>query len=303
MFNTTYPIVLAGMNPVCDVNLAVACSKAGMMPTLCGFIYYRNGNLNNQLFEQGLIDYCTKANTNNLIPSLDGKDILNPETVRILLEYNIHYVELIEGIDKNSWPIIRDICAKNQITPIIKILHYDEILDGFSVVMLKGFEGAGRGNNKRIPLLDLLIDTRKLYPDLKIIVSGGIGSGIDIEKYLNNGADAVAIGTLFAASTESCLSDEAKMKIVQASSKDLVRLGNANQNALVFSKIENDDFNNTKSIRMGIKSGSEGHLFLGSAVDQVNKIETVSTILSNLLKDTRYEKTISNNVAFTMPYP
>jgi hypothetical protein len=301
MFSSTCPIVLAGMNPVSDVNLAVACSNAGMTPTLCGFIYYRNGALNNELFEAGLKEYVVRASNSSVIPSLDGKDMKNTQTLDILTKYNIKFVELIEGVDQDSWPEIQKICKKSNITPIIKVLYHTEILDGFEVIMLKGGEGAGRGN-KNMSLLETFETIKQLYPLIKIIVSGGIGTGAEVEQYIDRGAVAVAIGTLFAASEESSISLTAKQKIVDATIDNLVRLGKAQQNALVFSPVNNDDFNNTKSIRLGIKSGTDGHVFLGQAVNQVNKIESVAQILFNLLKGTRYEQNTSNVVAISFPY-
>lgn len=301
MFPTKFPILLAGMNPVSDVNLAVACYQAGMMPILCGFIYYRNGKLNNTLFESGLIDYIQRTGASNVIPSLDGHDIENETTLNILVKHNINYVELIEGVDESSWPNIKKICENNNIVPIIKILHYKEILNGFNTVMLKGPDGAGRGNFDNLSLDEVFDVIKTRHPDINIIVSGGIGTGDEIEKYLNKGAVAVAIGTLFAATKESCISEETKQKMVEARYSDITRLGGAKQNAIVFSVLPEDDYNNTKSIRLGIKSPTQGHVFSGKAIDRVNNIYTVNTVLSELLKGSRYEKNYTDTVPISFP--
>jgi hypothetical protein len=301
MFPTKFPILLAGMNPVSDVNLAVACYQAGMMPTLCGFIYYRNGNLNNALFDIGLTEYVQRTGASNVIPSLGGQDIENEDTLKILVKHTIQYVELIEGVDEESWPNIKKLCTDNNILPIIKILHYKEILNGFNTVMLKGPTGAGRGNFDNLSLDDVFDTIKSKHPNINIIVSGGIGTGADIEKYLNKGAVAVAIGTLFAATKESCVSDATKQKMVESKSSDITRLGDAKQNAIVFSVLPEDDYNNTKSIRLGIRSPNQGHIFSGNAIDQVNSISTVNTVLTNLLKDTRYEKNYTTTDSFSFP--
>jgi hypothetical protein len=290
MFPSKYQILLAGMNPVSDVRLSIACFNAGMTPILCGFIYYRNGLLNHTLFEQGLLEYVETTGSCNIIPSLDGNDILNPKTIEILCRYKIKFVELIEGINETSWPIIKKVCDENHIAPIIKILHYNEILSGFTLVMLKGNAGAGRGTADNLSLDDLIDHIQAVYPLISIIVSGGVGTGVDIEHFLSRGACAVAIGTVFAASSESCISNNAKQRMLAATFTDSIKLGDGNQNALIFSNIENDDYNNTKSIRMGIKTGEQGHIFIGKAIDHVNSIEPVIVILEKLLKGTRYEK-------------
>lgn len=295
MFLTKFPIVLAGMNPVSDVNLAVAAYRAGIMPTISSFIYYKNKKLDNFLFNTGLLEYIKKTNSSNVIITLDAKDLKNKDTVKILVNYNIKYVELVEGVDKDSWSSIKKICKNNNILPIIKILHIDEILDDFDIIILKGPDGAGRTRADVLNLYDMFNLIKKKYPNLNVIVSGGIGKGEEIEKYLNNGAIAVAIGTLFAATKESCVSNETKKKMIESNFSDVVKLGPLQQNAIIFSKIVDDDCNNSKSIRLGIKSQDQGHIFVGSSVDNINKILTLNDVLKNLLKGTTYEKIINND--------
>jgi hypothetical protein len=53
----------------------------------------------------------------------------------------------------------------------------------------------------------------------------------------------------------------------------------------VFSKLDNDDFNNTKSLDLGIKSGQYGHIFAGHGIDNISSVLSVQHITDNLTKE------------------
>ena len=62
-------------------------------------------------------------------------------------------------------------------------------------------------------------------------------------------------------------------------------LDEVNQLALVFTPIKSDGINNTHGLTKGVRTGSEGHLFIGRGVDQITKIISVNDIVQNLVKD------------------
>ena len=98
------------------------------------------------------------------------------------------------------------------------------------------------------------------------------------------GCIGVAIGTLFAASEESCISKETKLKMIESSSNEIKRLDSgAQQNAIIFSRIEEDDFNNTNSLNMGMKDPTNGHIFAGKGIDHIKSILPVKDIVQLLV--------------------
>ena len=64
---------------------------------------------------------------------------------------------------------------------------------------------------------------------------------------------------------------------------DTTKIGTANQNGLVFSKVEQDVENNTIGLTRGIMTGKEGHVFAGAAIDHVSEIQPVAKIVEQLV--------------------
>ena len=148
---------------------------------------------------------------------------------------------------------------------------------------IKGSDGAGR-SAKDIDLLREIPSIRKNYPDLKIVASGGVKNREDIRRLLAAGACAVSIGTLFAMSSESSIPFGVKLKLLNATGKDIRRLvAGARQRAVIFSETETDDFNNTSGLTKGIASGTEGHIFIGNAIEDINEIASVEQIVQRLI--------------------
>ena len=103
----------------------------------------------------------------------------------------------------------------------------------------------------------------------------------EIKKYLNIGADKVAVGTPFAASLESKISHDSKMQLVKNNSLDLQRISE-HQNGIMFKRLKEDDMNNTFSLQQGMISPQQGHLFAGKGIDYIDGIHTVNTIVEKL---------------------
>jgi len=102
---------------------------------------------------------------------------------------------------------------------------------------------------------------------------------------MNNGAEAVGIGTLFAISIESPLSLAVKQKLVNTNQNDISLLTDTKQNCVVFSDStdDNPDWNSTQELQKGIKgNGSEGLIYIGHGIANVNQILPVTDIVSYL---------------------
>lgn len=290
---TKYPIICSPMNGVSDVKLAVACYNAGILPSLVPYCYTSLGFFDINLFEYALKTYSTKTNNGPILIALEVDEFQNPEMFDILTRYNVKFVEVLDSIE-TKYQAIYELSQKAKSFGIHTV---PKITGGFNkvrllmenrtfeYVSLKGPKGAGRGEAS-IVLEDEVVKIKEQFPNLKIIVSGGINTSQDIKRFKDLGADGFSLGTIFSASTESSIRQLAKEKIVNATSSDLQRLSTgARQNSLIFSQVEESDMNNTDGLVLGTRTGNSGHIFLGSGVDYINSIRDVKDIVTDLVKD------------------
>jgi hypothetical protein len=78
--------------------------------------------------------------------------------------------------------------------------------------------------------------------------------------------------------------------MIEATVDSLEQFGKFNQQGLVFSKLDADDANNTRSLERGISQAHAGLVFAGKGIAQVKKILPVSEIVSMLIADTTRNK-------------
>jgi NAD(P)H-dependent flavin oxidoreductase YrpB (nitropropane dioxygenase family) len=289
-FNCKYPIVAATMNQVSDLKLAIACHSAGILPSLSVYNYsLANSSVNLEALENDIKQFQDTTGTTDVLISIAKGHFLTPKFLELALKLNIKFIEALlddppyMDVDVNLfWEYKR-----NNIKIIPKVFGSLGIIKNVDAVILKGSNGAGRG----LPYIDTdsQLDTIiQTYPSMPVIMSGGIGTSQDINKYLSKGCMAVAIGTLFAASEESSISNETKLKMVRASSKDIKQLSTgAQQNALIFKEgtAGTDDYNNTLSLVRGIKNPTTGHVFAGTSIDNITAIRPVKDIVQELIQD------------------
>jgi NAD(P)H-dependent flavin oxidoreductase YrpB (nitropropane dioxygenase family) len=280
MFNSSYPIVCSPMNGVSDLTLAIACVKAGIVPSLFLHPFTNLDDFSKSVTE--ILSYGP-----NIHVSASLRDITtNAELIKKL---GITHIEILEfensDISTDNKIIINDLRATG-IKVILKILlthvigQFIDIIDG---VTIKGADAAGR-SAKDIKLEDVILDIKNNYPNLKIIASGGVKSKSDIDSLLALGACAVSIGTLFAMSKESPIPYTVKDKLLQSTSDDIRRLKTgARQRAIIFDEQPIDDFNNTQGLYSGLQTGTTGHIFVGNAIDTITDILSVQEIVDCLV--------------------
>jgi NAD(P)H-dependent flavin oxidoreductase YrpB (nitropropane dioxygenase family) len=289
-FNCKYPIIAATMNQVSDLKLAVACHNAGVLPSLSVYNYsLSNSDINLTALENDIKQFQDTTGTSDVLISIAKGHFLTPSFIELALKLNIKFIEALLDdppyidVDINLfWEYKR-----NNIKVIPKVFGSVAVNKNVDAVILKGSNGAGRALTfaDADEQLDNII---QLYPSMPVIMSGGIGTSQDISKYLSKGCIAVAIGTLFAASEESSISTETKLKMVEASSKNITQLSKgAQQNALIFKEDQNehDDYNNTLSLVKGIKNPTTGHIFAGTSVDNITAVRPIKDIVQDLIQN------------------
>jgi NAD(P)H-dependent flavin oxidoreductase YrpB (nitropropane dioxygenase family) len=303
MFNSKYPIIALGMNQVSDLNLALAVVESGAIPTITAFNYANKDyilNINN--LKNDFKIYQNKINICNFIFSIDDNLLLKNKTVlfEIFLDFKIQFIEIILNTDflKMNYVELKKIfdeLKKYNVKLLTKLISLENISNKFiefinntfQGIIIKGPDGAGRiYENPNKSLKDILNQCIEMFPKKFIIPCGGISSSTEIKELLDLGAGAVGIGTLFAASEESSMSVTAKHKIINSTSSNLEKLEtyNFNQNALIFSNIEQSKINNTQGLVEGVTTGKTGHIFVGKSIDKITEIKSVKEIIKDLCK-------------------
>jgi NAD(P)H-dependent flavin oxidoreductase YrpB (nitropropane dioxygenase family) len=282
MFNSKYPIIAAPMNQVSYWEFAAAVHDAGAFPSISGYCYYNSIDSLIYAFEQ----YVSTTNSSNIIAALDDTQIINAKVVDMLTRLNISHVIRYRNEDSSTSRVNNyeklALSILNTL-PCTTINIHDVDNSNAKIHFLKGNDGAGRPGTE--PTKVLFDRARVMYPQYKFVPVGGIGTAEHVKYYIENGAVAVAVGTLLAASQESCLSLGTKQAMVSATSKDLVHLDkNFMQKALPFKKyLEDDDSNHTQSLKNGITTnGTSGHIFSGNGIDYIDGIKSVKEIVTNL---------------------
>ena len=288
-FNCRHPIVAAPMNQVSDLNLAIACYNAGIFPSLSLYNQVTNGKVDLDKSIRIIKDFQNFTGSAGILLSLDIEDFFKPNVQEFIINNKVSHLEIIGDHDivgSSKWhefSALVQIFKQNNTTTILKALYSKNVDNSLDAVMLKGALGAGRG----LDHLDIdfeLLKIKEKHPTVSVIISGGIGKPREVKKYINLGCMAVSIGTLLAASEESCVSKETKERMIQSSYEDITRIKGVRQNALMFGKVEDDDYNNTFSLAKGIRTPTEGHIFAGKSINSVNEILPVKDIIENLTK-------------------
>jgi NAD(P)H-dependent flavin oxidoreductase YrpB (nitropropane dioxygenase family) len=298
ILGTKYPLMAAAMNQVSDANLAIAVREAGGLPSISIFNYAdHDNNVDYFLLEEEISKYINVTGDGLLVLSVDPT-VIDIRLIELLQKYSITHMELIPNYDsiRNSW--LRSVLEHNLLKIqalgtkiILKVVAYPEDIKYWSVwnnkkvdiICVKGPLGAGRVSSNDTDLVELTKQASTL--GIPVIAVGGVSTSEQVNLLLEAGAIAVGIGTLFAASVESCLSSEAKQKLVSASYTNLSQLPtiDLSQNALVITVTDpSDTVNNSKGLIYGINTGTSGHIFAGKSVDSITQIDTVKNIIERL---------------------
>lgn len=282
-----HPIMAMPMNGVSDINLAIVVAEAGAFPSISLFNYYREGKINLELLDREISRFCQSAGSLNLLLSMHWEHLLSPVIVDLLLKHNMKFVELfIRPSDHPLWQTLSqqiDILRKQDFKIFFKTTQPVPSAN-FDALILKGAQAAGRSFNLTHSLEESYGIVQSQVGN-KLIPSGGIGNSKQVKYFMDKGAVAIGVGTMLAASEESCVSKETKQKIIESTSADIKKMGPLACRGLLFSILENDDENLSKSLRAGINGATSGCIYVGSGIDYIDKIMPIKDIVELLVKD------------------
>jgi hypothetical protein len=304
LFQSKYPIVLAAMNKVSDLNLAVAASKSGIFPSISGFNYYPGGQLKPIFIKKDLLKFNELTGTNNLILSIELRDILRDDVIEEIFSAKLFsHVEIIDesryisNAFKNEDNVkiekffkYIEIVKSLDVKPMFKILapgHWVEkpesIRNSFSGAILKAADASGSVvTENRYPLIKEFSYLKNFSADKVFVPTGGISTKEQVKEFIDTGAQIVGVGAYFITAEECSISREVKEKLIQSNSEDIKKFS-SNHNALIFSKFTDDDMNHTKSLQAGIRNPNSGHIYMSRSVDSIRKIKPFKDLVLDLV--------------------
>ena len=295
LLNIKYPIVQAGMIWVSGWKLASAVSNNG------GLGLIGSGSMKPELLKEH-IQKCFAATDKPFgvnIPLLRG-DV--EELVKVTVDEGVKIVFTSAGNPKKFTGVLKE----NDITvihvvPSVKFGLKAEAA-GCDAVVGEGVEAGGHNGSDEITTMALipqLVDALSI----PVIAAGGISDGRGILGALSLGAEAVQIGTRFAATIESSAHQNYKKRVVEATDNDtilgfkkigLVRMLK-NDFALKAVKADEDGWNEDKlKILLGKKremlgifegNENEGEMEAGQGSGLIKKILPVDLLMEKLLKE------------------
>jgi enoyl-[acyl-carrier protein] reductase II len=220
------------MGPFYTTKLAVAVSEAGGLGVVSHATLLGKNSVKDMMTQ---LEY--------VIENTDKPFGVNVRTARLQTDHKIMLRKITQSINKN--PKLREqlvyiitsaggskFASKllKEKTPDVKHFHVSPALwlvdksfaAGCDGVCATGTEGGGHQSYEGITTLVLVSQVAQKYPEKLLVACGGIASPETVASALAMGADAVAMGTRFIASTESEFHPNYKALIPPATARDTI---------------------------------------------------------------------------------
>ncbi len=295
LFGIQYPIIQGGMIWCSGWRLASAVSNAGGLGLIGG------GSMRPDLFREH-IQKCKQATDKPFGVNIPLLYPYSDEQIRILIEEGVKIVFTSAGNPKKYTAMLKE--------HGIKVVHVVANLSfalksqdaGVDAVVVEGFEAGGHNGREETTTLVLLQHLAGKL-EIPLIAAGGIGSGKAIFAAIAMGADAVQIGSLFAASQESSAHEGFKELIVKANEGDtMLRMKQLvpvrllkNPFADTIEKMELSgapkeemaEFLGKGRAMKGMFEGDleEGELEIGQISSAISQVKSVAEIMNDLIED------------------
>ncbi|KAB1065677.1 NAD(P)H-dependent flavin oxidoreductase [Salibacter halophilus] len=214
LFDIDYPIIQAGMIWCSPWQLASEVSNAG------GLGIIGSGSMYPEVLREH-VEKCKKATDK---PFAVNVPLLYPnieEHIQTIIDYEVPIVFSSAGNPKTWTPKLKEHGIK--VVHVVSSAKFAKkaVEAGCDAVVAEGFEAGGHNGREETTTM-CLIPLVNDAVDVPVIAAGGIGSGGSILAAMSLGADAVQIGSRFAASNESSGHENFKNRIVSTNEGDTV---------------------------------------------------------------------------------
>ena len=308
LYNIKYPIIQGGMIWCSGWKLASVVSNSG------GLGLIGSGSM----YPEVLSEHIKKCKIATNKPFGVNLPLLYPDTekhIDIILKEKIRIVFTSAGNPKKYTSLLQ----KNGIivTHVVANVKFAKKCEeaGVDAIVAEGFEAGGHNGYEETTTMALIPAVRQAV-SLPLIAAGGIGSGRTMLAALSLGADGVQIGSRFAASIESSGHNNFKQKILEAQDGDTkltlkqlvpVRLIR-NKFVEEVQKAEYSGASTDKLLKIlgkarakaGMFEGDvdDGELEIGQISSIINRIDSVSNIMKEILSEFEIVKNQISKIKF-----
>jgi len=306
LFNIQYPIIQGGMIWVSGWKLASAVSNAG------GLGLIGSGSMYPDVLREH-IQKCKKAtdkpfgvNVPMLYPQIE-------EIMNIIVEEGVKIVFTSAGNPKTWTSFLKEkgITVVHVVSSVKFALKAESA--GVDAVVCEGFEAGGHNGREETTTFTLIPMVKEVVK-IPVIAAGGIATGRGMLAAMVLGADAVQIGSRFAATLESSAHDNFKQTIVNVKDGDThLTLKELAPVRLVKNKFFNDvqrlyENNPTKEelkdllgrarSKKGMFEGDldEGELEIGQIAGLIDEIKPAKMVLQEIIDEFNEVKGLINKL-------
>lgn len=300
LFGIKYPIIQGGMIWNSGYKLASAVSNAG------GLGLIGAGSMYPEVFREH-IQKCKKTtdkpfgvNVPMLYPNIE-------EIMNIIAEEDVKIVFTSAGNPKTWTPFLKEkgITVVHVVSSVKFALKAQEA--GVDAVVAEGFEAGGH-NGREESTTFTLIPMVKQELSIPLIAAGGIATGKGMLAAMILGAEAVQMGSRFAASVESSAHPNFKNAILQVKDGDTyVTLKELAPVRLIKNKFFNDvmdlyskcptneelkELLGRARAKKGMFEGDldEGELEIGQVAGLIQSVQPVDVIIKEIIEEFNTEK-------------
>lgn len=308
LFDIEFPIIQAGMVWCSGWRLASAVSNAGGLGLIGA----------GSMYPEVLREHIRKCKLATSRPFGVNVPLLYPEIQKImdiLIEEHVKIIFTSAG-DPSKWTSFLKENNRNVVHVIAnKKFAQKAEQSGVDAIVAEGFEAGGHNGREETTTLCLIPEICKVV-SIPVIAAGGIGSGKAMLAAMALGADAVQVGSLFAASLESSAHENFKKAIINADEGDTklsmkslipVRLMK-NEFFRQVEKAEADGASRTELMtllgngraKLGMFDGNmeEGELEIGQIASAIHEIKPAAQILQEIWNEFISEKERISKLSF-----
>ncbi|MBG65777.1 MAG: nitronate monooxygenase [Flavobacteriales bacterium] len=308
LFGIKYPIIQGGMVWCSGWKLASAVSNSGALGLIGSGSMYPN------VLREHIIK-CKNATNKPFGVNLPLLYTDIDEHISIIIKEKIKIVFTSAGSPKKYTSILKKEGIK--VVHVVSSLKFAEKSKeaGVDAIVAEGFEAGGHNGKNQTTTLCLIPNVAKNI-DLPVIAAGGIASGSSMLAAFSLGAEGVQIGTRFAVCRESSSHERFKNYIFNSNEGDTeLTLKELTPVRL----LKNDFYQKIKKAysrhaskeelinilgrgraKKGIFQGDlvEGELEIGQISAMVNKMESASEIIEDVISEFKFKKEKIQNSSF-----
>lgn len=225
LFDTEYPIIMAPMFLVSNVEMVKAALDSGITGAIPALNYRTDKELRAAIDE--IKAHSDKPFGINLI--VNKSNVKYKAQLETCLEKKVDFIITSLGSPKEcierANPLgIKVFCDVIDLKYALKVQE-----QGADAVIAVNAEAGGHAGNMPSDELIPLLCSELTIP---VISAGGVSDASGVQKALSLGAAAVSVGTVFIASEESPVSQDYKQALVDYGAKDIVRTTKMSGSAL-----------------------------------------------------------------------